>query len=445
MKKSVLVSLAGITLLSLGLVENTQSNNIVQATTVHVGKNQNLVRNSYIYNAKGKRVSGIIDKGISFKIRGIKKINGKKYVQIGKNEFIRLINFTAKKAKKSTGWLNRNSYVYNRNGVRISKKTLQFGHNITILNTKTIKGHKYIQIGRNKFIRAVNVTYFNDTPEINSNNVKKTNDNSNKNVAFNPNSSPTNSNHSQNSNGNNSNNTSKSNSQSVNKKDNSNSQEDTNNSSFENMTALHNSYTYDQDGKRNLGGFIIKGKKYNFDGKKTINGKAYYIYNHSVYEDDFVEEYVPVSAFEKDGKDQKFNPAPIKELVKYQFSIDQIPVDHYKLEMSSSDKQKAFRKAQLIMHRVGEMRWSSEKDMETAKNDYEKAIRDLDGQPIIVHGSWNNFILTPEQRTQIIALANKYLKTDDAVLEDNDSTIYYSNKWGTPSTVPVSEFVEFVK
>ncbi|TSO26144.1 SLAP domain-containing protein [Lactobacillus sp. LL6] len=103
MNKKVLISLAGAALISTGLATiAVEGGNTVDAakTSLVKGKTKKLARNAYVYNSKGKRVKKrSLKKGKKIKILGFKTIKGKKYVQIGKNEYVVAANFTPKKAK----------------------------------------------------------------------------------------------------------------------------------------------------------------------------------------------------------------------------------------------------------------------------------------------------------------------------------------------------------
>lgn len=84
-KKIIATGLATIALLGTG------------ATTVSAAKLQ-LIRKSYVYNAKGKKTKAVYRKGRKIKILGTKKIKGKKYYRIGKNKYVLVKNFKKKKA-----------------------------------------------------------------------------------------------------------------------------------------------------------------------------------------------------------------------------------------------------------------------------------------------------------------------------------------------------------
>ncbi|WP_161494889.1 SEC10/PgrA surface exclusion domain-containing protein [Lactobacillus sp. HT06-2] len=89
MKKRLIV-VAASALLATGLAFNTQS---VDAASMNVTKT------SYVYNIHGKRTKRAkIKRGRRVKSLGIKWIKGKYYLHIGKNQYIRYSNVSAKKA-----------------------------------------------------------------------------------------------------------------------------------------------------------------------------------------------------------------------------------------------------------------------------------------------------------------------------------------------------------
>ena len=84
-KKIVATGLASVALLGTAV------------TTVSAAKLQ-IVRKSYVYNAKGKKTKKFYRKGKKIKVLGTKKIKGKKYYRIGKKKYILVKNFKKKKA-----------------------------------------------------------------------------------------------------------------------------------------------------------------------------------------------------------------------------------------------------------------------------------------------------------------------------------------------------------
>lgn len=79
LKKVIAAGLASVAL--LGTV----------ATSVSAAKLQ-LIRKTYVYNAKGKKTKTVYRKGRKIKILGTKKIKGKKYYRIGKNKYVLVKN-----------------------------------------------------------------------------------------------------------------------------------------------------------------------------------------------------------------------------------------------------------------------------------------------------------------------------------------------------------------
>lgn len=102
MNKRLLVSLSAAAILSVGtatLVNNVENDTAVVQAAVHKKK---LTKNAYVYNARGKRVGKkVLKKGKTVKILGTKKIHGKKYYRIGKNQYVRTANFVVKRSTTS--------------------------------------------------------------------------------------------------------------------------------------------------------------------------------------------------------------------------------------------------------------------------------------------------------------------------------------------------------
>ena len=160
MNKRIFIGLAGAALLTLGMSTNvpmTTNNNVVLAS---VKVKKTIVRhNSYVYDHRGKKISGasVIKKGKTVSVFGkVVTIKGKKFVKIGKNRYIKASNLKPKKSNPQKKYrLTKKSYVYDKNGKRtkkvIAKKHVRKG------TVKWIKGKKYLKIGDNQFIRFSNV------------------------------------------------------------------------------------------------------------------------------------------------------------------------------------------------------------------------------------------------------------------------------------------------
>lgn len=85
LNKIIITSIASLTLLSTSV------------TTVSATKLQ-LIRKSYVYNAKGKKTKKLYRKGKKIKVLSAKKIKGKKFYKIGKNKYVLYKNLKKKKA-----------------------------------------------------------------------------------------------------------------------------------------------------------------------------------------------------------------------------------------------------------------------------------------------------------------------------------------------------------
>lgn len=88
-KKVIAAGLASVALLGTAV------------TSVSAAKLQ-LIRKTYVYNAKGKKTKTVYRKGRKIKVLGTKKIKGKKYYRIGKNKYILVKNFKKKKTNYKT-------------------------------------------------------------------------------------------------------------------------------------------------------------------------------------------------------------------------------------------------------------------------------------------------------------------------------------------------------
>lgn len=182
--KLVMVSAAALMSVAplLGTAENV---NTVQAapkkTTSKKAANNKitLVRNAYVYDKNGKRLdkymgsakNTTIAKGVTVTSTGTKTINGVKYYDLGGGAYIKAVNVDGK-AASSTSSLSKgtkakfvsNSYIYDKNGKRISKyqgkSKLLKGAAIDVYGIETIKGKDYYQLDKKgtAFVKASNVT-----------------------------------------------------------------------------------------------------------------------------------------------------------------------------------------------------------------------------------------------------------------------------------------------
>lgn len=165
----------------LGTAENV---NTVQAapkktTSKKAASNKiTLVRNAYVYDKNGKRLDKYmgsakyttIAKGVTVTSTGTKTINGVKYYDLGGGAYIKAVNVDGKAAssisslsKGTKAKFVSNSYIYDKNGKRISKyqgkSKFVKGDSVTTYGIQTINGKKYYQLDKKgtAFVRTVNI------------------------------------------------------------------------------------------------------------------------------------------------------------------------------------------------------------------------------------------------------------------------------------------------
>ncbi|MBM6873485.1 SLAP domain-containing protein [Lactobacillus crispatus] len=180
-----LVMVSAATLMSVAPLLGTAENvNTVQAapkktTSKKAASNKiTLVRNAYVYDKNGKRLDKYmgsakyttIAKGVTVTSTGTKTINGVKYYDLGGGAYIKAVNVDGK-AASSTSSLSKgtkakfvsNSYIYDKNGKRISKyqgkSKFVKGDSVTTYGIQTINGKKYYQLDKKgtAFVRTVNI------------------------------------------------------------------------------------------------------------------------------------------------------------------------------------------------------------------------------------------------------------------------------------------------
>lgn len=153
-KRLATLSVSAGLLLGLGLAQNTDIFEpcSAQAATYNV----KLTKNSYVYTAKGKKNSKKLKKGKTYKVFGKKEINGKWYYNLGNSTYIRVAN--AKRAADTYNVkLTKNSYIYSANGKKTTGK-LKKGKTYKVYGKKKINGKWYYDLGNSRYIKAVNAT-----------------------------------------------------------------------------------------------------------------------------------------------------------------------------------------------------------------------------------------------------------------------------------------------
>lgn len=112
-----------------------------------------VMANAYVYNKSGKRVGKkTIKLGATVKVLGAKTIKGKRYYQIGKNSFIRTVNIDGTKRT-----LKKNAYTYTKAGKHASKKLLKKNTEVATYG-KVIKlhGKEFYRVSKDTYVRKAN-------------------------------------------------------------------------------------------------------------------------------------------------------------------------------------------------------------------------------------------------------------------------------------------------
>lgn len=153
---------------------------------------------------------------------------------------------------------------------------------------------------------------------------------------------------------------------------------------------------------------------------------------------------MPISAFEKSGKDVKPNPATDKEFADYmakKAKASQNIYDSATYSFATKDARQRFDNASRQMENVLCFKYSSLADLKQALTELENAIQGLNGKLVVVKGTWNNYKLNETQKQEIIKLVNRCYNTNDARFE-GDNTIFYS-VGDHLRQCPAGQFIQF--
>lgn len=171
--KKLIVSLSGAALLTVGLSQ--MPNNVLNNMPVEVSaakKTKVIGANSAIYRLKGKKMvktSTVLKVGKKVRVSNKKTVKGKVYYKIGKNQYIKAVNVDGKKRKAA-----KKTVLYTRKGKVIKNSKIVKGQKVTIYGAAvTIKGKKYYST-RLGYIKAS--TLAKKKPAVN-NDVEKPNEN----------------------------------------------------------------------------------------------------------------------------------------------------------------------------------------------------------------------------------------------------------------------------
>ena len=120
-----------------------------------------LMHNAYLYDENGKRANKVIlGAGSIITSYGTKEINGQSYyVLVDKGNQNKIYYIALGNVIPTSQKLKHNAYVYNKHGNRIKNAgVLRKGNNIkTYGSSVTIRGKKYYIIAPNRFVKAANI------------------------------------------------------------------------------------------------------------------------------------------------------------------------------------------------------------------------------------------------------------------------------------------------
>lgn len=128
---------------------NTDSDPVSQAPT----GNKTLMHDAYTYDAQGNRTTAALKTaGTVVTVAQEKVINGKKYLQIGENEYVVASNIVGTKRI-----LTHNAYIYDTTGIRSDNAKLLRGTSVRTYGGRiNIGGKMYYPIDTNRFVKAAN-------------------------------------------------------------------------------------------------------------------------------------------------------------------------------------------------------------------------------------------------------------------------------------------------
>lgn len=142
MKKKFTI-LTGVVLLGLGMTTSAKAASI----------DTNLIHNSYVYSATGKRLNKkTLKKNSKVTILATKTIKNKKYVKIAKDQFIKAANV----AMPTKRILTHNAYVYDSKGKRVKKIVLKKNSKVNTFESVTISKKKFYRIGKDQYVKISN-------------------------------------------------------------------------------------------------------------------------------------------------------------------------------------------------------------------------------------------------------------------------------------------------
>ncbi|MCT6888982.1 MAG: MucBP domain-containing protein [Lactobacillus sp.] len=133
---------------------NPQSVTYIYAKNVtgQAAVRRTVFHNSYLYDQNGGRKTGKYLMGKTIWTYGTKVIQGKKYYDLGQDNYIKATNVSGVKRK-----LRRNSYVYSKATKKLQRKSLKKGQKVRTYGA-AVKIHRklYYIVGKNQYVKKSN-------------------------------------------------------------------------------------------------------------------------------------------------------------------------------------------------------------------------------------------------------------------------------------------------
>ena len=123
-----------------------------QNVTGQAAVRRTVFHNSYLYDQNGWRKTGKYLMGKTIWTYGTKVIQGKKYYDLGQDNYVKATNVSGVKRK-----LRRNSYIYSKTAKKLQRKALKRGQKVRTYGA-AVKIHRklYYIVGKNQYVKKSN-------------------------------------------------------------------------------------------------------------------------------------------------------------------------------------------------------------------------------------------------------------------------------------------------
>ena len=164
-KKALVKLTAGIGLSTALLLGENVTNNVFPSSTVEAASSYKVVlkHNAYVYNYKGNRIrKGSLKKGKILKVYRSKKIHGKKFLYIGKHQYIKSANVSKYNSKATkvrakaylfTVKVNPGSDLYTAPNGDLSNWSMENTQRVYAVTTDS-KGETWYKLAKNNWIKS---------------------------------------------------------------------------------------------------------------------------------------------------------------------------------------------------------------------------------------------------------------------------------------------------